>query len=84
MVLGCTKHARFRLSLEGVTDNGKTFFAAGVLAAAVGVYLEISFQQKLKTAERMRQVPGAPSPSASASASTSASVERPKRPPLTR
>ena len=57
-----------------MTDNGKTFVAAGVLAAAVGVYLEISFQQKLKTAERMRQVPGAPS----------ASVERPKRPPLMR
>ncbi len=31
-----------------MSERRKTFIAAAVLAAAVGVYLEISYQQKLK------------------------------------
>ncbi len=31
-----------------MSERGKTLVAAAVLAAAVGVYLEISYQQKLK------------------------------------
>jgi hypothetical protein len=31
-----------------MSERQKTMIAAAVLAAAIGVYLEISFQQKLK------------------------------------
>jgi hypothetical protein len=31
-----------------MSERGKTLVAAAVLAAAIGVYLEISYQQKLK------------------------------------
>jgi hypothetical protein len=60
-----------------LTDNRKTIVAAGVLAAAVGVYLEISFQEKLKTTERAGQASGVARPSPSASASTAPSASAP-------
>ncbi|HEX7668327.1 MAG TPA: hypothetical protein VF395_02030 [Polyangiaceae bacterium] len=59
-----------------MTDNRKTIVAAGVLAAAVGVYLEISFREKVEIAERARRLSGAPSASASASAASGAAPRR--------
>lgn len=53
-----------------MNDNQKTVVAAAVLAAAVGVYMEISYQEKLRSEARRRAFQ--PSASASASASSSA------------
>jgi hypothetical protein len=47
-----------------MSERGKTLVAAAVLAAAVGVYLEISYQVKLKEKAERHEL-GVPLPSSS-------------------
>jgi hypothetical protein len=48
-----------------MADKEKTFILAAALAAAVGVYAEMSYQDKLKEAARLRELRAAPLPAGS-------------------
>lgn len=56
-----------------MTDNQKTMVAAAALAAAVGVYLEVSYHREL--AERTRLPHAAPTSSASVGPSAAPPAE---------
>jgi hypothetical protein len=62
-----------------MTENQKTVAAAAMLAAAVGVYMEISYQEKLHAEARRRAYH--PEQSASAAASAARPPDAGARPP---
>jgi hypothetical protein len=59
-----------------MSERRKTLVAAAVLAAAVGVYVEMSYQDKLREEARRRQYFPVPSASASISHQESAKPSR--------
>jgi len=48
-----------------MSERRKTLLAAALLAAAVGVYLEVSYQEKLRTEAQQRGTEPAASPASS-------------------